>query len=179
MKGRKIKCLAGFVTFTLAFIASLCFPTMAASYGKDYPPYLEQSASCFIECQTQLGRGTVVLPIDYCSDSLGFYGGNNQLMNITNSTISGYFVLSNGTTYDLRFSAFFTPQYYQQDSWQGRYYDLNVSQIYNTNCFLLDYTENDRQTDGLDWKSSQVWFVVIGLAVVLFIISTLVMAYRR
>ncbi len=136
MKG-KLKCLSYSVIFTLLFIVSLCFPTYAAEYGAQYPSYVNQSGGCFIECQTNLGKGSIVFAKNYQEDTIGFYGTGSNLMNISNSTVSGYFVLENGVTYDVRASGFSTFQYYTGNNWGG-YTDLTVSQIYNTNVQFTD-----------------------------------------
>lgn len=136
MKG-KLKCLSCSVIFTFLFIVSLCFPTYAAEYGAQYPNYVNQSGGCFIECQTNLGKGSIVFANNYQEDTIGFYGSGSNLMNISNSTVSGYFVLENGTTYDVRASGFSTFQYYTGNNW-GSYTDLTVSRIYNTNVQLTD-----------------------------------------
>lgn len=99
MKRSKKVCLSFCVTFILLFTVSLCCPIYAAEYGGQYPPYLEQSGSCFIECQTNLGRGTIVVPLNYTNDTFGFYGDGSQVMNLTSYTISGYFVTQSGITY--------------------------------------------------------------------------------
>lgn len=93
MKGNKIKCLISSVIFTLLFIVSLCFPTYAAEYGRQYPEYLNQSSGCFIECQTNLGKGSIILPRNYQYEYIGFSGSGSNVMNIQSSSISGQFVL--------------------------------------------------------------------------------------
>lgn len=143
MKGRKIKCSIFSVIFTLVFIALLCFPTFAADYGRQYPPYLKQSAACFVECQTNLGKGTVVLPRNYQYNYIGFSGKGSNIMNLQSTSISGQFVLENGTLYEVRASGFSTFQYYDSNSNWGSYYDLTISSIYNTNIQFTD-EQSDR-----------------------------------
>lgn len=138
MKGKIFKCLICSAMFTLFFIVSLCFPTFAAEYGKQYPAYLKQSAGCFIECQTNLGKGTIVIPRNYQYDFIGFSGSGSNIMNLQSSSISGQFVLENGTSYDVRASGFSTFQYYSNSGNWGSYYDLTVSKIYNTNVQFTD-----------------------------------------
>lgn len=141
MKGRKIKCLSFSVMFTLLLIVLSCFPISAAEYGEQYPAYLKQSGGCFIECQTNLGKGSLVFARTYQFDYIGFYGGNTNLMNLQANSISGQFVLQNGMTYDVRATGFSTFEYYNTGDW-GRYYDLTISQIYNTNVQLTDDQSN-------------------------------------
>lgn len=138
MKRSKKVCLSFCVTLILLFTVSLCCPIYAAEYGGQYPAYLEQSGSCFIECQTNLGRGTIVVPLNYTNDTFGFYGNGSQVMNLTSYTISGYFVTQSGTTYEMRFTSFSKPQYVYSSDWSSRYQDLTVTAIYNTNVSFVD-----------------------------------------
>ena len=169
MKGKKIKCLAFSAIFTLLFIASSCFPTFAAEYGAQYPAYLKQSAGCFIECQTNLGKGSLVFARTYQFDYIGFYGSDSNLMNLQASSISGQFVLQNGTTYDVRASGFSTFEYYNTGDW-GRYYNLSISQIYNTNVQLTD-EQQDRGNVIYDFSNYQL--IIISLFVLLFAVTCL------
>lgn len=137
MRG-KLKCLSLSVALIGVFIMSLCFPSFAEEYGAQYPNYVNQSGGCFIECQTNLGKGTLILPVNYCEDTFGFSGEHYNVMNITNSTVSGYFVLENGTSYNARASSFSTFQYQSNEDYYSRWYDLTVSQIYNTNAQFTD-----------------------------------------
>ncbi len=171
MKG-KIKCLSCSAIFTLLFIALLCFPTCAAEYGEQYPSYVNQSGGCFIECQTNLGKGTIILPKNYCKDTIGFYGTGSNLMNISNSTVSGYFVLENGVTYDVRASGFSTFQYYTSNNW-GSYVDLIVSQIFNTNCYFVD-EQGERENSRYDFSNDEIISVIclVFLILIFFIMIT-------
>lgn len=143
MKGKKIKCLICSAIFTLLFIGLLCFPTFAAEYGRQYPAYLKQSAGCFVECQTNIGKGTVVLPRNYQYNYIGFSGKGSNIMNLQSTSISGQFVLEDGASYDVRASGFSTFQYYNSNGNWGSYYDLTISSIYNTNIQFID-EQSDR-----------------------------------
>lgn len=137
MKGR-LKCLSCSVIFTLLFIVCMSFQCFATDYGKTYPDYVNQSSASFIECQTNLGRGTIVIPKNYQYESIGFSGNQYNLMNINSGSISGYFVLQNGTTYTLSASGFSTFQYRNTNGNYYSWYDLTVSEIYNTNVQFAD-----------------------------------------
>ena len=169
MKGKKIKCLVFSVIFTLLFIVSLCFPTFAAEYGRQYPAYLKQSAGCFIECQTNLGKGSLVFARTYQFNYIGFYGNDSNLMNLQSNSISGEFVLQNGTTYDVRANGFSTFQYYRSDDW-GRYYDLSISQIYNTN---VQFTDEKLNRGNVIYDFSSYQLVIISLVLLLFAVTCL------
>ena len=171
MKGNKIKCLISSVIFILLFIVSLCFPTYAAEYGRQYPAYLNQSSGCFIECQTNLGKGSIILPLNYQYEYIGFSGSGSNVMNIQSSSISGQFVLENGTSYEVRASGFSTFQYYDNKGNWGSYYDLTFSKIYNTNVQFTDEQE-DRGNVIYNFSNFQKFLVVIGtLIFVLILIS--------
>lgn len=165
MKGLKIKCSIFSVIFTLLFIVSLCFPTYAAEYGRQYPPYLKQSAACFIECQTSLGKGTVVLPSNYQYNYLGFSGKGSNIMNLHSSSISGQFVLEDGTLYEVRASGFSTFQYYYSNGNWGSYYDLNISQIYNTN---IQFTDEQSDRGNVIYNFSNFQKIILVISVLIF-----------
>lgn len=137
MKGR-LKCLSCSVIFTLLFIGCMSFQCFAEDYGATYPSYVNQSSASFIECQTNLGRGSIVIPKNYQYNSIGFSGKQYNLMNINSGSISGYFVLQNGTTYTLSASGFSTFQYRSSSGSYYSWYDLTVSEIYNTNVQFAD-----------------------------------------
>lgn len=142
MKG-KIKCLSISAVFIILFIILSCFPVYAEEYGNQYPDYVNQSGACFIECNTNLGKGSVIFARNYQENTIGFYGSGHNIMNITSSTVSGYLVLENGNTYNVRAQGFSTFQYYDGSNW-GNYYDLTTSQITNTNVEFTDY-QKDRE----------------------------------
>ncbi len=162
MKGKK-KCLSLFVALIGVFIMSLCFPVYAEEYGAQYPSYVNQSGGCFIECQSNLGKGTLILPMNYCKDTFGFSGQHYNVMNITNSTVSGYFVLENGTTYNARASSFNTFQYQSNDDYYSRWYDLTVSKIYNTNAQFID-NNGDRGNIIFNFSLLE-WFLILEVVV--------------
>ena len=136
-KRSKVKCLSLSVLCIGVFIVCLSFPSFAEDYGDTYPDYVNQSGASFIECQTNLGRGAIVIPLNYQFDTIGFSGKQYNPMNITSGTINGYFVLQNGKTYNVTASAFSTFQY-RNDTGYYQWSDLTVSKIYNTNIQLVD-----------------------------------------
>lgn len=140
MKG-KMKCLRFSAIFIILFTILSCFPVYAEEYGHQYPDYLNQSGACFIECNTNLGKGSIVFAKNYQENTIGFYGSGYNIMNISSNTISGYLVLENGNTYNVRAQGFSTFQYYDGANW-GNYYDLTTSQITNTNVQFVDEMNN-------------------------------------
>ena len=133
------KWLSFLSVFIGLFIVFSAFPVYAADYGTTYPQYVKQSNACFIECDTALGKGSIVLPVNYKRDYIGFYGSTGfDVMNLYSTTISGQFVLENGTTYSIRAQGFSKFQYQTDEGYYNNYYDLNVSNIYNTNVMFSD-----------------------------------------
>lgn len=88
-------------------------------------------------------------------------------MNITNSTVSGYFVLENGTSYNARASSFNTFQYQSNDDYYSRWYDLTVSKIYNTNAQLTD--NNGDRGNTIFNLSLLEWFVILEVVVLVLL----------
>lgn len=172
MKG-KIKCLSCSVIFILLFIGCMSFQCFAEDYGAIYPDYVNQSGGCFIECQTNLGKGSIVIPRNYQKNSIGFSGNGYNLMNINSSSLNGYFVLENGTTYTLSASGFSTFQYRSSSGSYYSWYDLTVFQIYNTNCFFVDDLGN-RQNDRYDFENTDVILTIclVFLILIFFIMIT-------
>lgn len=78
----------------------------------------------------------MVFAKNYQKDYVGFIGDKYNLMNIQSGTINAQLVLTNGTEYTVRASAFSQFQYRTQNN--STYNDLTVSQIYNTNVQFAD-----------------------------------------
>ena len=127
MKGLK-KCLSCLLVCIGLFTTFLSFQVSAAEYGAVYPDYLNQSSACFVECDTSIGKGTIVLPINYKTDTIGFYGSGYDLFNCTSGTLTGQIVFENGSTYTCRASAFSTFQYRVSDDYYNQEVDLRLKQ---------------------------------------------------
>lgn len=160
------------ILLTLVCVMSLPVTAFAAEYGNDYPTYVKYSGGAYIEVQSAIGRGTIVLQDSYKSGFIGFTGNNYYLCNLSNSTITGRFILTNGTVYTCRFSAFEAPQY-QTDSITNREWRyLNTTQIYNTNCEFVDNTslERNNKIDLFDGDSYKYTTIALGvLQIILFV----------
>lgn len=163
------------VLLTLFCVISLPVTAFAAEYGNEYPTYVKYSGGVYIEVQSSIGRGTIVLQDSYKSGIIGFTGNNYYLCNLSNSTITGRFILTNGTVYTCRFSAFEAPQY-QTDSITNREWRyLNTTQIYNTNCEFIDNTSLERNNkidlfDTDEYKYSVVALLSVQLGVFILIL---------
>lgn len=175
MKG-KSKCLSFLSVFIGLFIVLSAFPVYAAEYGETYPNYLNQSSACFVECNTSLGKGSIVIPVNYRYDYLGFYGNGNDLMNCTTSTINGQFVLTNGNTYTIRAQSFSKFQYQSTNGYYNEWYDLNVSNILNTNV-QLDDEKGDRGNIIYDFSMYEK--IVISLLVIMGTIVIGILFFKR
>lgn len=134
------------VSFLLSLIFAFSIPVTvyAAEYGSEYPDYVKFSGGAYIEVQSAIGRGTIVLQDTYKTGYIGFTGDSYYLCNLSNSTITGRFVTTNGTVYNCRFSSFEAPQYYQDSGMSGQWRYLNTSDVLNTNVELIDLTDKDR-----------------------------------
>lgn len=153
------------VLLTLLCVLSLPVTAFAAEYGNDYPTYVKYSGGAYIEVHSAIGRGTIVLQNSYKTNTIGFTGDNYYLCNLSNSTITGRFVHSNGTVYTCRFSAFEAPQYQTNSVTNKEWRYLNTTQIYNTNCEFVDETTLDRGNK-IDWFDSDEYkYTTVGLIV--------------
>lgn len=171
MKG-KTKCLSFSVIFIILFIILSCFPVYAEEYGSQYPDYVNQSGACFIECNTNLGKGSIVFAKNYQENTIGFYGSGHNIMNITSGSVSGYLVLENGNTYNVRAQGFSTFQYYDGSNW-GNYYDLTTSQITNTNVQFVD-DQKDRANTIYEFSNFEIMLLSL---IFLFIIVVIISSY--
>ena len=171
MKGIK-KCLSCLLVCIGLFTTFLSFQVSAAEYGAVYPDYLKQSSACFVECDTLLGKGTLVLPINYKTDTIGFYGDGYELFNCTSSTVTGQFVLENGDTYSCRATAFGVFQYRISDDYYNQYTDLGCFSIFNTNVEFLDETDT-RNNSIFDFTVTEQIFIVLDILLLFVLILIL------
>lgn len=141
MKGCKILCSVG---FSIILIICLAFQGMCSDLSSALPDYLNHSSGSFVECETNLGKGVFVLPISTFENTIGFTRSGN-LYNISNSTVSGLFITSNGTEYNVRAQSLNCFQYQSDNtSWGGTYIDITVESVLSTNINIYDYFgEND------------------------------------
>ena len=176
MKGVK-KCLSCLLVFIGLFTGCLSFQCYAAEYGAIYPDYLSQSSACFVECETYLGKGSIVLPVNYKNDIIGFYGEDYELFNCTSSTITGQFVLEDGTTFTCRATSFNKFEVRSSDDYYNQYSELGVMQIYNTNVEFLDDTGERGNTIYSFTPFEQIVIVLLLFIVVLFVLLLLKKVY--
>lgn len=128
MKKKVIKiCAVCFICFIICF-QSLVY---ASAYSEDYPNYLGIGNCAFIECNTNIGAGTFVFPIECRENKISFY--NSYLQNVTGSSISGKFIKYDGTTYEIRGQRLSNFQYVYSNGFNTEYRDFSVNSITNTN----------------------------------------------
>lgn len=128
MKKRIIKICA--VCFISLIICSQ-FLVCASAYSEDYPDYLSIGNCAFIECNTNIGAGTFVFPIECRENKISFY--NSYLQNVTGSYISGKFILYDNTVYDVRGQNLSNFQYIYKSGYNTEYRDITINSITNTN----------------------------------------------
>lgn len=159
------------VSFLLSLIFAFSIPVTvyAAEYGSEYPDYVKFSGGAYIEVQSAIGRGTIVLQDTYKTGYLGFTGDRYYLCNLSNSTITGRFVTTNGTVYNCRFSSFEAPQYYQDSGVSGTWRYLNTSDVFNTNVELIDLTDKDRGNLIDVFDNNEFYYFVVSLMLVLIV----------
>lgn len=128
MKKRIIKICA--VCFISLIICSQ-FLVCASAYSEDYPDYLDIGNCAFIECNTNIGAGTFVFPIECRENKISFY--NSYIQNVTGSYISGKFILYDNTVYDVRGQNLSNFQYIYKSGYNTEYRDISINSITNTN----------------------------------------------
>lgn len=86
-------------------LSCLLFSTSAIDYDTSLPSYVPYSGGAFFEVfDENLGTVTCVFPIDFQNNTFGFNAAGTDVYNLTNSTINGYVVTTNGTVYTARAS---------------------------------------------------------------------------
>ena len=136
MKGKKILC-----TFIILFVILSIFHITCFAYSNVFPDYLGIEYCAYIEVNTNLGKGAIIIPSNYQYDYLTI-DSNGQIINLNSSTISTRFILQNGTQYDVRAQSLSNFQYRYTSGYQTLYDDINISTIYNTNCNINSYISN-------------------------------------
>lgn len=99
-------------------------------------PFLQ--GGYFMDVATNLGSVTIYVPVNYAKGSFS-YDSRGVPVNITASTISGYFV-RNGSLYSVRFASMGGITYRHSDGSGYSWSDLSVTSVDDTNIQIL--TEN-------------------------------------
>lgn len=140
---RGFKCLSVFI---IGFIILSAFPVISSAYSEQYPDYLDNRYCAYITCKTNLGNGTLVLPIN-TKDNAITITKTQCFFNMTNSTINGYFILPNGTKTTIRGTYLSNLQYAVNTGYNTTYADLHYTEIVDTNLHfsmneLEDFNDN-------------------------------------
>ena len=142
MNKRLKKCLSIFI---LSFVILLTFTIISVAYSEAYPEYLDNYNCAFIECDCNLGNGTLVLPIK-CRENVISQTKQGQFFNLSESTVNGYFILNNGTKYTVRGSSLENFKYSRQQGYQNIWQDITFKNILNTNIrFSFDNSNNIKE----------------------------------
>lgn len=161
---------AALITVCFIFLLLLCAPAFAYTYGSVYPDYLPSVGLKYVEVQSSLGRGSVIVSSSIPDTSLALSSVNNNLYNTTGSNISGIFRLSNGTDYTIRFTSYSYPEYATTSGYNTVWTALTVSEIYNTNFKFVDYKNMNKQNDTF-FVTDNVQRLYISLFIVVIIVS--------
>ena len=164
--------------FVLLF-ASVSFVTaFAQSYDTTYPDYVPVSGGAWMEVETAQGTACVVLPADFVEDTFGFSGSGYNVVNLTNSTVTGN-IYSKGTfnfyqnpnALQCRFSRFGTLEVYEPYAtnygtnyrWTG----FPIRSIKATNIGFSD-SSGDRQNDMYLYSLTDKLLILIFVALLIF-----------
>lgn len=181
------------ITFLLVVVCLFSLFAVSVSaqeYADTYPSYAGVSGGAWVEVRTDLGRFTLVLPIEYKQDYLSFDKSTGyNLVSVSNSTVSGraYFQdtvnMANITFRDtqVRFSSFGTLQIYVpyrtgNNTLSWRYEEYDVDEIYATNCDFIDEAGN-RGNDLYTYDWNLISVVLLGF-IALFLLLGLVLRPR-
>lgn len=118
----------------IAQVFGLIAPTSIGSQA-NYP----YTGGAFIAATTNYGTGLMVLAEPYKVNTFGYLKGTDRVVNLTPSTISGYWIMGS-TTYQLRFTALGQAEYYYNLSTPYAWRTLTVSAVTDTNIQFLDET---------------------------------------
>lgn len=159
----------------------LCSPAYAMTYNNDFPDYVPYAGGAYIEVNDTTFQGcTLIFPIDIQKGCISFLGSSNSdIVNITNSTISGYLYTKTGVQYIVRMGSLDTVEY-RTNSYPYDWNELNITQILNTNVVFEDLTDRDRQNDNPYFTTYEKVCLTFGfIAVFLLLLRLIVLPFRK
>lgn len=174
MKKRIIKiCAVCFICFIICF-QSLVY---ASAYSEDYPDYLGIGNCAFVECNSNIGAGVVVLPIECRMDKVSLYQTN--LQNVSDGYISGKFVTYDGTSTDIRAQSLGNFQYIIRSGYNTEYQDLVITTVTNTNInfSLAEDTEENNVIVLSDFDKTILTCVLLNM-IITALTSLFIVLYR-
>lgn len=168
MKKRIIKiCAVCFISLIIFSQFLIC----SSAYSEDYPDYLNIGNCAFIECNTNIGAGTFVFPLDCRENKISFY--NSYLQNVTGSYISGKFILYDNTVYDIRGQGLSNFQYIYKSGYNTEYRDISINSITNTNIkFSLANDTVENTVTVLGGTDKLILYSIFSFILVFAFIST-------
>ena len=172
---------AALITVCFIFLLLLCAPAFAYTYGSDYPDYLPSVGLKYVEVQSSLGRGSVIVSSTIPDTSIALSSVNNNLYNTSGSNISGIFRTTNGTDYTIRFTGYSYPEYATTTGYNTVWTPLTVSEIYNTNFKFVDYKNMNKQNDTFFVTDNvqRLYIVSFLLVVISSFINIFILLFRR
>jgi hypothetical protein len=97
------------------------------------------TGGAFMAVNTNYGNGLIVTPEPFKVNTFGFLKNTNRVVNLTNSTVSGYWIMG-GTTYNLQFSRYGEAQYQYYTGSTYTWRTLTISALTDSNVQFLDET---------------------------------------
>ena len=143
----------------------------AEIYQQDFPTYCQVSGGAWAEVNTSQGVGCLVMVGSYRRDIFGFASRTGyNVINLTNTTISGYIYFRNSTSYygnpremQFRFTSFGTLEVYEPHYNYGtsyRWTSLPITKINNTNIAFTDEVA-DRQNDSYVYSMTEILLIAV------------------
>lgn len=141
------------IIMSLVLLALYAMPTFAIYYPNEYPDYIPFVGGKYIEVNTSIGVGTIIVSSSVPDRYLSLGRNNSYIYNSSSSTIQGVFRLANGTDYSIRFPSFDVAQYYTS-GYNPTYTTLTITEILNTNIEFEDYSGRDKQNDAFIFSNN-------------------------
>ena len=142
-------------------IAGLMRPSgmMLMSIGSQ--PAYPYTGGAFIAANTNYGNGLVAAPEPFKKDTFGFVKGTNRVVNLTNGTVTCYWIMG-GTTYNARFQRYGELEYQYTSGGTTTWRTMTMSAVTDSNVQFLDETgERGIQRPYLSLESKVLLFFVI------------------
>ena len=142
--------------FLAVFIILNCYTVISAGalqYNDYYPSYIPFVGAAYVEVNSSLGQGSIVISSTQKQNYLSIGSGSSNIYNCSSSTVSGVFRTAQGVDYNIRATAFNSFQYAVTNGYQTIYEPLNVTQILSTNIEFVDYSGQNKQNDNFYFGS--------------------------
>lgn len=148
----------------------LLLTVSAAAYENTYPFNAPFAGGAYIEVQcSPLGRALIYIPINYKDHYFSTNNGGQNLMNISNSTITGeiYYGTNFNEHTQIRFQRFSSSEYYYNYTGTSYRWDpVTTTAIYNTNMQISNQSSEPVQLYDKNMIISLILVFLVGVAVV-------------